>query len=87
MRLLRWIHDRAVAVLLLILLLAAAGLLAAARLPLAIFPSVTFPVIKVIAGVGDEPAATMMPSVTRPLEQEILAVPDIRTVRSTTSRS
>ena len=55
-------------------------------MPLAIFPSVTFPVVKVIADVGHEPAARMMPSVTRPLEQALLPLPGIRLVRSTTSR-
>ena len=67
-------------------LLATAGLLVVTGMPLAIFPSVTFPVIKVIADVGHEPAARMMPSVTRPLEQALLPLPGIRLVRSTTSR-
>jgi len=85
-KLLHWVHDRAFAFLLLVAILATGGLLVVLGMPLAIFPSVTFPVIKVIADVGDEPAARMMPSVTRPLEQAILAVPGIRVVRSTTSR-
>jgi CzcA family heavy metal efflux pump len=85
-RLLHWAHDRALAVLLLVGLLATGGVLMVSKMPLAIFPSVTFPVIKVIADVGDEPAARMMPSVTRPLEQALLSVPGIRVVRSTTSR-
>jgi CzcA family heavy metal efflux pump len=85
-RLLHWVHDRALALLLLVVILATAGVLVVADMPLSIFPSVTFPVIKVIADVGDEPAARMMPSVTRPLEQELLTVPGIRLVRSTTSR-
>ena len=74
------------ALLLLVAILATGGLLVVVEMPLSIFPSVTFPVIKVIADVGDEPAARMMPSVTRPLEQELLTVPGIRLVRSTTSR-
>ncbi len=86
MKLLHWVHDRAFALLLLVAILAVGGLLVVLGMPLAIFPSVTFPVIKVIADVGDEPAARMMPSVTRPLEQALLAVPGIRIVRSTTSR-
>ncbi len=86
MKLLHWVHDRAFALLLLVAILATGGLLVVLGMPLAIFPSVTFPVIKVIADVGDEPAARMMPSVTRPLEQALLAVPGIRLVRSTTSR-
>ena len=86
MKLLHWVHDRAFALLLLVAILATGGVLVVLGMPLAIFPSVTFPVIKVIADVGDEPAARMMPSVTRPLEQALLAVPGIRVVRSTTSR-
>lgn len=86
MSLLHWLHDRALALLLLVVILATAGLLVATRMPLAIFPSVTFPVIKVIAEVGHQPAARMMPSVTRPLEQALLPIPGIRLVRSTTSR-
>jgi multidrug efflux pump subunit AcrB len=84
--LLHWAHDRALALLLLVLLLATAGVLVVTGMPLSIFPSVTFPVIKVIADVGHQPAARMMPSVTRPLEQALLPLPGMRLVRSTTSR-
>ncbi|MGH9364228.1 MAG: efflux RND transporter permease subunit, partial [Thermoanaerobaculia bacterium] len=86
MSLSRFLRGRASAILLLVGLLAAAGILAALRLPASIFPSVTFPVIKVIAEVGEQPAARMMPTITRPLEQALLRVPGIRLVRSTTSR-
>ncbi len=81
-----FIHDRALALLLLVLVCAGAGGVLATGMPAAIFPSVTFPVIKVIADVGHEPAARMMPRVTRPLEQALLPLPGIRLVRSTTSR-
>ena len=67
-------------------LLVTGGIYAAARLPASIFPSVTFPIVKVIADAGEEPAARVMPMVTRPLEEAILRVPGIRLVRSTTSR-
>ncbi len=53
----------------LVLVLMVAGTFAAMRLPSAIFPSVTFPIVKVIADAGEEPAARMMPTVTRPLEE------------------
>ena len=86
MSLLHWAHDRALAIMVMVALLAVAGLLVVTGMPLAIFPSVTFPVVKVIADVGHEPAARMMPSVTRPLEQALLPLPGIRLVRSTTSR-
>ena len=86
MKLLRLLRQRRAAVLLLTGLLSAAGVIAALRLPASLFPAVTFPVVKVIADAGEEPAARMMPTVTRPLEQALLRVPGIRLVRSTTSR-
>lgn len=73
-------------VVLLLSILAAAGVYQLIRLPAAIFPSVTFPLVRVIADVGEEPAVRMMPTVTRPLEEAMLRVPGIQTVRSTTSR-
>lgn len=73
-------------IVLLLAILAAAGIYQASRLPSAIFPSVTFPIVKVIADVGEESAARMMPTVTRPLEEAILRVPGVEQVRSTTSR-
>jgi CzcA family heavy metal efflux pump len=78
--------KRAAGIYLLLALLAIGGIYEALRLPSSIFPSVTFPTVKVIADVGDEPAAQMMPTVTRILEEAILRVPGIQVVRSTTSR-
>ncbi len=86
MSLLRLSRERPAAVFLLIAILVAGGVFAALRLPSSIFPSVTFPLVKVIADVGEEPAAWMMPTVTRPLEEAILRVPGILRVLSTTSR-
>ena len=79
-------RQRATGIYLLLAILVIAGVYEAAGLPSAIFPTVTFPTVKVIADVGDEPAAQMMPTVTRVLEEAILRVPGIETVRSTTSR-
>jgi len=70
----------------LLLVLAAGGVFTVARLPSAIFPSVTFPIVKVIAEAGEQPAARMMPTVTRPLEEAVRRVPGVTLVRSTTSR-
>ena len=56
------------------------------RLPSAIFPTVTFPRIKVIAETAEEPAAQMIPTLTRPLEEALLRVPGIERVTSTTTR-
>ncbi len=79
-------RHRAAAVFGLLALLAAAGIYTSLRLPSSIFPSVTFPIVKVIADAGEEPAARMMPTVTRPLEEAIRRVPSILLVRSITSR-
>jgi cobalt-zinc-cadmium resistance protein CzcA len=70
----------------LLLVLAAGGAWFATRLPSSIFPSVTFPIVKVIADAGEEPGARMMPTVTRPLEEAIRRVPGVTVVRSITSR-
>jgi CzcA family heavy metal efflux pump len=77
---------RPAALFLLILILCAAGVWTATRLPSSIFPAVTFPRVKVIADAGEEPAALMIPAVTRPLEEAILRVPGIERVTSTTAR-
>ena len=77
---------RAVPIYLLLALLAAGGVYEALQMPSSIFPSVTFPLVKVIANVGEEPAAQLMPTVTRPLEEALLRVPGIQLVRSITSR-
>jgi len=79
-------RQRAIGIFLLLAILAGAGVYEATSLPSSIFPSVTFPQIKVIVDVGDEPAAQMMPTVTRVVEEAILRVPGIILVRSTTSR-
>ncbi len=86
MSLVRRARRRAVALGALLVVLAAAGVYEALGLPAAIFPSVTFPLVKVIADVGEEPAARMMPTVTRPLEEAMVRVPGVRLVRSITSR-
>jgi CzcA family heavy metal efflux pump len=83
---LEWVHRRPHAVFGLLLVLAASGAYFVAHLPSAIFPSVTFPIVKVIADAGEEPAARMMPTVTRPLEEAIRRVPGVVLVRSITSR-
>ncbi len=56
------------------------------RLQTALFPEITFPKIKVIADAGQQPVDKMMLNVTRPLENAIKQVPDLKNVRSTTSR-
>ena len=82
----RRVHARSTAILLLVAVLVAAGSYVALRLPAAIFPAVTFPIVKLIADAGDAPTARMIPKVTRPLEEGVTRVPGIERVLSTTSR-
>src|ERR1700686_5325482 len=86
MNLAKRLSDRPAALFLLIAVLCAAGVWTAMKLPSAIFPTVTFPRVKVIAEGAEEPAAQMIPAVTRPLEEAILRVPGIERVISTTTR-
>ena len=62
------------------------GLFVYSSLKSSLFPEITFPKIKVIAEVGQEPVDKMMVTVTRPLEEAIKQVPDLKDIRSITSR-
>jgi len=73
-------------ILFIVVILSFAGLFAAFRLPIALFPNIAFPRIVVSADAGDMPADRMMITVTRKLEEAVNSIPDVLTVRSTTSR-
>lgn len=62
------------------------GLFAYSKMQTALFPEITFPKIKIIADAGLQPVDRMMVTVTRPLESAVKQVPDLKLVRSTTSR-
>ena len=62
------------------------GLFAYSKLQTSLFPEITFPKIKIIADAGLQPVDKMMVTVTRPLENAIKQIPDLTTIRSTTSR-
>src|SRR5260221_839336 len=62
------------------------GVFAYSKLQTSLFPEITFPKIKVIADAGLQPVNKMMVTVTKPLENAIKQVPDLQTIRSTTSR-
>jgi CzcA family heavy metal efflux pump len=62
------------------------GFFAYSKMQTALFPEITFPKIKVIADAGQQPVDKMMISVTRPLENAIKRIPDLKDIRSTTSR-
>ncbi|MEO6220838.1 MAG: efflux RND transporter permease subunit, partial [Ginsengibacter sp.] len=62
------------------------GIFAYSKLQTSLFPEITFPKIKIIADAGLQPVDKMMVTVTRPLETAIKQIPDLITIRSTTSR-
>ena len=77
-------HKNPLSVLALVILLA--GGFAYSRLQTSLFPEITFPKIKVIADAGQIPVDRMMITVTRPLENAIKQVQDLKIIRSVTSR-
>ncbi len=77
-------HKSPLTVVTLIILLA--GAFAYSRMQVSLFPEITFPKIKIIADAGQMPVDKMMLTVTRPLELAIKKVPELKLLRSTTSR-
>jgi CzcA family heavy metal efflux pump len=69
-----------------VFLIVLGGALAYSKLQTSLFPEITFPKIKIIAEAGEQPVDQMMLTVTRPLELAIKKVPDLKRVRSSTSR-
>lgn len=86
MSLAQLVSDQSRAVVVIVCLLCAAGLFAAWRLPIAIFPQTDFPRIVITVDNGVVPAAQMLVSVTRPVEEAMNGIPGITRIRSTTSR-
>jgi CzcA family heavy metal efflux pump len=64
----------------------AGGLFLYGQIQVSLFPEITFPKIKIIADNGEQPVDKMMVTVTRPLEDAIKQIPDLKTLRSMTSR-
>jgi CzcA family heavy metal efflux pump len=81
-----WLERHRRSLLLLLALLALGGAWAAWGLPVALLPNIAFPRIVVNVEAGERPVDRMVIEVTRPLEQALRAVPDVRSIRSTSSR-
>jgi len=62
------------------------GMYVYGQLKTSLFPEITFPKIKIIADAGLQPVDKMMVTVTKPLENAIKQVPDLLSIRTTTSR-
>ncbi|HEY9233171.1 MAG TPA: efflux RND transporter permease subunit, partial [Blastocatellia bacterium] len=86
MSLARVISNQSRAVVVFVALLCAAGIYAAFQLPIAIFPQTDFPRIVIIVDNGVVPAAQVLVSVTRPIEEAMNGIPGIQRIRSTTQR-
>ena len=70
----------------LIFLILIGGVFTYSKMQTSLLPEITFPKIKVIADAGQQPVDKMMITVTKPLENAIKKIPNLKTVRSTTSR-
>lgn len=81
-----WTQSHRRSLLFLLAMLAMAGVVAALRLPVSLFPTVDFPRVVVALDAGDQPAEQMEMLVTRPVEEAVRRVAGVRNVRSTTSR-
>ncbi|OCX69280.1 transporter [Acidithiobacillus thiooxidans] len=81
-----WLLQHRRSMLFLLLVLVLAGLMAAMKMPVALFPNVVFPRIEVSVNSGNMPIQQTEIAVTRPLEQALRAVPGVERIRSTTAR-
>ena len=77
-------HKNGLSVIIFLILLG--GFFAYSKMQTSLFPEITFPKIKIIADNGQQPIKKMMIAVTKPLENAVKQVQDVKTVRSITSR-
>ena len=81
-----WAQRHARSILFLLGALALAGAVVTFSLPVALFPQVSFPRVRISLDSGDRPAEQMAIEVTTPVEEAVRAIPGVRNVRSATSR-
>jgi CzcA family heavy metal efflux pump len=81
-----WAQRHARSILFLLGALVLAGAVAIFSLPVALFPMVSFPRVRISLDSGDRPAEQMAIEVTTPVEEAVRAIPGVRNVRSATSR-
>ncbi len=86
MGLAHWASRHRRSILFLLIVAAIAGVISGLNLPVALFPNVAFPRVRVTLDAGDRPAEAMVAQITRPVEQAVRSVPGVLDVRSTTSR-
>ncbi|MDH7974462.1 efflux RND transporter permease subunit [Sphingomonas sp. AR_OL41] len=69
-----------------VFLVTLAGLVAATRLPVTLFPHIDYPRVVVSIDAGERDAEQMAAGITRPAEIALREIPGVRQIRSTTSR-
>ena len=81
-----WLAQLSRTIFFAVIVLTIAGIYAALRVPIAVFPDTDFP--RVVIGVdnGVMPVEQMQVTITKPIEDAVNSVPGLQTVRSTTSR-
>ena len=82
----RWLTAHVRTLVFAFALLALAGIGAAVKMPVSLFPHIDFPRVVVSVDAGDRAADQMAIQVTRPLEEALRGVPGVAHIRSTTSR-
>src|SRR5205823_6988345 len=81
-----WFARHSKSIIFLIIILGIVGIYEAFQLPVAVFPTTNFPLIKIGVDNGVMPIEQMEVTITRPLEQAINSVPGLESVKSVTSR-
>jgi CzcA family heavy metal efflux pump len=81
-----WLFDHRRSVLFLLVAASLLGAVTAWRLPVGLFPVIDFPRVVVSVDAGDRPVERMVSEITRPLEESLRGVPDVKSLRSTSSR-
>ncbi|TCM20651.1 CzcA family heavy metal efflux pump [Novosphingobium sp. PhB165] len=69
-----------------VFLVTLAGLVAATRLPVTLFPHIDYPRVVVAIDAGERDAGQMAADITRPAEIALREIPGVTQIRSTTSR-
>ncbi len=82
----RFLSAHARAIWLGAILLTLAGIVAATRVPVSLFPHIDYPRVVVSIEAGDRDATQMAAEITRPVEIALREVPGVTRIRSTTSR-
>jgi len=81
-----WFARHSKSIIFLIIILGIIGIYEAFQLPVAVFPTTNFPLIKIGVDNGVMPIEQMEVTITRLIEQAVNIVPGLQSVRSVTSR-